>query len=77
MSTYKEYQCASIVQRIHEYKDRHWQVRFTHTYRDFLANHAHSLPVGLHVLVIPPRGCGSLLLEDNAGTSFPRLAVLS
>jgi hypothetical protein len=40
---------------------------------DWIANYAHSLPIGLHYLPQPPIGLSSILLSDIVGIAIPRL----
>ncbi|KAJ1387637.1 Ribosomal protein S5 domain 2-type fold, partial [Sesbania bispinosa] len=58
-------------QMIHLWKQKHWNVMFSHTFRegnriaDWLANSAHSRPLGLHILPTPPRDCLDLIWQDS------------
>src|ERR1044072_4545311 len=61
---------AAIVFQIKAWKDKDWEVKFVHVYReanrvaDCLANMARSLPLGVHVLRDPPASCRDLLFSD-------------
>lgn len=73
---------APMVLRIKDLCARSWEVRISHAWRegnrvaDYLANLAHSMELGLHVLRHHPEGCESLLFQDIIGVSLPRLVAM-
>lgn len=64
---------SPLVSGIQKLWSRNWHVSLRHVYReanfsiDFLANHALSLPIGLHLLNFPPGGIESWLRSDYIG----------
>lgn len=78
----ESHHCGALVRAVREYLARPWEVKVVHTLRegnkvaDHLANVAHTLPLGLHVLSSPPDGCGHLLWQDFLGTRFPRRCIV-
>lgn len=73
---------SSLVNGIWELLSRNWQVSVHHIYReanfaaDFLATFVLSLPLGFHVLPIPPPGVDVYLCSDSSGGAFPRFVKL-
>ncbi|XP_057432959.1 uncharacterized protein LOC130725784 [Lotus japonicus] len=69
---------AALVLQIREMMLKDWEVICRHTLReanqvaDCLANLAHSLDLGTHVLDVPPPSCRNLLFFDVTGVSYPR-----
>ncbi|KAF7842625.1 hypothetical protein G2W53_004923 [Senna tora] len=65
--------CAALVYRIREVRDRGWDVRFRHVYReankvaDFVARLGHTLQHEAEMFTIPPVECLGLLAEDVKG----------
>ncbi|XP_057419026.1 uncharacterized protein LOC130713258 [Lotus japonicus] len=69
---------GGLVGQIRAWMERAWEVRVVHVRReanqvaDCLANMAHDLTLGIHVIERAPPNCSSLLLADVSGVSFPR-----
>lgn len=67
-----------LVDHIREWKDRNWEFQCVHVCReancvaDELANMAHDLDFGLHVLDSPLPQVSNLLLFYVTGVTFPR-----
>lgn len=78
----ESHHCGALVRAAREYLARPWEVKVVHTLRegnkvaDHLANVAHTLLLGLHILSSPPDGCGHLLWQDFLGTRFPRRCIV-
>lgn len=74
--------CESLVRSIRELINWPWRTRITQGLRedngvaDWLANYAHSLSLGPHVLDVSPLGCSDLLLHDLAEVSFPHSVLV-
>ena len=69
----------ALVVAIRELLSKNWQVSITHIYReansaaDFMANMAHSIPVGLHLFPNQSVGIYSIISQDMFGFIQPRL----
>ncbi|CAN1815404.1 Putative ribonuclease H protein At1g65750 [Linum perenne] len=74
---------SRILQRIHELRDREWDVCFTHNFRegnrvaDLLAHQGHSLAFGYHLLDDCNPDTRFALFADCIGVSLPRLTILN
>ncbi|KAJ1412156.1 Ribonuclease H domain [Sesbania bispinosa] len=62
---------AYVLNQINSWKSKPWELKFSHIVKecnsvaDFLANKAHSMPLGLHMWVNPPWDCNNFLLGDR------------
>ncbi|KAG7592734.1 Ribonuclease H domain [Arabidopsis thaliana x Arabidopsis arenosa] len=71
-----------LVRLCHGFISKDWIVRISHVYReanrlaDGLANYAFTLPLGFHALSTVPMVVDSIIREDVAGFSYPRLVAL-
>lgn len=69
---------ASLILQIRGLMVQAWEIKVQHTLReanqvaDHLANMAHDLELGTHVLSDPPHSCRDLLLFDVMGVAYPR-----
>lgn len=68
----------ALIIAIRDLLSRNWQISISHIYReansaaDFMANMAHSAPLGLHVYSNPPVGIYSIMSQDLFGVTQPR-----
>ena len=71
-----------LVKDINKLLERNWEVIVAHTYREgnrcaeAMANHALSLPQGLHILENPLEFVSRIMMEDIVGLSFPRSYIV-
>ncbi|KAL9443990.1 hypothetical protein AB3S75_017211 [Citrus x aurantiifolia] len=67
----------TLIVAVQELLRRNWQIAITHIYReansaaDFMANMAHSAPLGLYVFSDPPMGIYSIISQDLFGVTQP------
>ncbi|KAL9437050.1 hypothetical protein AB3S75_022984 [Citrus x aurantiifolia] len=68
----------ALIVAIRDLLSRNWQTSISHVYReansaaDFMANMAHSAPLGLHVFSNPLVGIYSIMSQDLFGVTQPR-----
>ena len=68
----------ALIIAIRDLLSRNWQISISHIYReansaaDFMANMAHSAPLGLHVYSNPHVGIYSIMSQDLFGVTQPR-----
>ncbi|KAJ1433963.1 Ribonuclease H domain [Sesbania bispinosa] len=73
---------ANILKMIQMWNQKDWRIKFSHTFRegnriaDWLANSAHSRPLGLLLIIEPPRECLDLIWQDSVGVALSH-SVLS
>ncbi|KAH9782186.1 ADP-ribosyl cyclase/cyclic ADP-ribose hydrolase [Citrus sinensis] len=69
---------SPLIKSIKDLISRSWCITINHVYReanfaaDFLANHALSFPLGLHLFPNPPPGIIAYLQHDMYGVAYPR-----
>ncbi|CAN1161396.1 Putative ribonuclease H protein At1g65750, partial [Linum perenne] len=72
-----------IIHHIQQMRDRDWQVRVLHAYRetnqvaDHLAHLGHSVSYGTHIIDPCPPNIRSAIFSDCTGASFPRLISIN
>ncbi|KAL9436228.1 hypothetical protein AB3S75_022309 [Citrus x aurantiifolia] len=72
----------ALIVAVQELLSRNWQIAITHIYReanstaDFMANMAHSAPLGLQVFSDPPMGIYSIISQDLFGVTQPRFVSI-
>ena len=72
----------ALVVAVQELLSRNWHTVITHIYREanlaavFMANIAHSLPLGLHVFSNPPVGIYSIISQDMFRVTQPRFVLV-
>ena len=68
----------TLIAAIRDLLSRNWQTTISHIYReansaaDFMANMAHSAPLGLHFFSNPPVGIYPIISKDLFGVTQPR-----
>ena len=73
---------SALLTAVRELLSRNWHTAITHIYReansaaDFMANMAHSAPLGLHVFPNPPMGIYSIISQDLFRVSKPRFVPI-
>lgn len=75
---FRNHPYAYVLNQISWWKSKPWELKFSHIVRecnsvaDYLANKAHSLPLGLHMWEQAPVECINLLLGDSLGIYHSR-----
>ncbi|KAL9414516.1 hypothetical protein AB3S75_042892 [Citrus x aurantiifolia] len=68
----------ALIAAIQDLLSRNWQATISHIYHeansaaDFMANMAHSAPLGLHFFSKPPVGINPIISQDLFGVIQPR-----